>query len=48
MGEAGGVFAQGGGEAAECARPAGSGRLMFQTADGGQADPGDGGESFLG
>jgi hypothetical protein len=47
-GEVSRVFVQGAGQAAQGARPAGCGRLVFEAADGGQADPGAGGELFLG
>jgi hypothetical protein len=47
-GEAGGVFVQGCGEAAEGAAAAGCGGLAFQAPHGGQADPGLAGKLFLG
>jgi hypothetical protein len=45
-GEAGGVFVQGGGEAAEGAAAAGRGGLTFQPRHSGGADPGPDGELF--
>jgi hypothetical protein len=43
-----GIFAQGGGEAAEGAAAAGRGGLAFQPGHGGEADPGSVRELFLG